>query len=81
MEKFIENIEPEHRFCPICDKEIKQGSPLHKCTKKKLKEIETHYSDFDEGYEKDDRTLGDRLQEFEEQYDNEQYYEQDNEEE
>ena len=38
MEDINEFIEPEDRYCPICDKKVKKGSPLHKCSEKKLKE-------------------------------------------
>lgn len=74
--------EPEHRFCPICDKKIKKGSPFHKCSKKQLKEIETEHLDFSEECTEteEERTFDDKLQEFEEQYDNDNYYDIDEEE-
>ncbi len=72
--------EPEDRYCPICDKKIKLGSILHKCSQKKLKEIETQDTDFNNEPEEEERTVGDRLQEFEEQYNNNNYYDVDEEE-
>ena len=63
--KFIEP-EPEDRYCPICDAEIKEGSPLHKCSKKKLKEIES--MNIDEEYLEEDRTYDDKLREYEEYF-------------
>lgn len=72
MEDINEFIEPEDRYCPICDKKIKKGSPFHKCSKKQIKELDKRYVKFDETLE-EERTYDDRLKEFE-KYNNENYY-------
>ena len=71
-----ELFEPENRYCPICDKKIKAGSPLHQCSKKRLKEVEAEYLHCEEEYDDDiePRTYDDRLQEFEDNYNNDNYY-------
>ncbi len=73
MEDIIEFTEPENRYCPICDKKIKKGSPFHKCSKKKLKELDKRHVETDKDSE-EERTYDDRLKEFDEQYNNENYY-------
>jgi len=70
----IKFIESEHRFCPICDQEIEMGSPIHKCSKKKLRELEKLSKDFHDDYSEEERTYDDKLRESEEQYDNNTYY-------
>lgn len=74
MIKKNELFELENRYCPICDKKIEQGSTLHKCSKKDLKEIEALSVNFKEECVEKERTFDDKLQEFEERYDNDQYY-------
>ena len=74
MKKATEFTEPEDRYCPICDAEIKKGSHFHKCTKKKLREIEKRSIDFNEEYLEKERTYDDKLKEYEDQYDNSTYY-------
>lgn len=77
MKKDIEFTEPEHRYCPICDKEIEIGSPIHTCSKKKLKEIEYRSINFNDEYSEEERTYNDKLKEAEEHYDNDTYYDND----
>lgn len=70
-------LEPEHRFCPICDVEIHPGSTLHQCSKKRLKEIEKKSKLLDEvdDYDlEDERSYDDKLTEYKNYYDNENYY-------
>lgn len=78
MEDITEFTEPEDRYCPICDKKIKKGSPIHKCSKKKIKELEKRYVKLDdppeEEEEEEERTYDDRLKEFDDHYNNENYY-------
>ncbi len=76
----IEFTEPEHRFCPICDEEIQMGSPLHKCKKRKLKDLEKRSRNFNDDYSEEERTYDDKLRESEEQYGNSTYYDMDEEE-
>ena len=71
MEDITEFTELEDRYCPICDKKVKKGSPFHKCSKKKLKELDKRSVDKDL---EEERTYDDRLKEFDEQYSNENYY-------
>jgi len=68
--------EQEHRYCPICDAEIRVGSPLHKCSKKELKKLEkiSRSLNTEEDVE-EERTFDDRLKEYEENFDNNNYYE------
>lgn len=70
----IEFTESEDRFCPICDEEIHMGSPIHKCKKKKLRDLEKLSKNFNDEYLEEERTYDDRLKEFEEHYDNSTYY-------
>jgi len=75
MKKITNNtVEPEHRFCPICDEEIKKGSPLHKCKKRKLREIEKRSKNFNDEYSEEERTYDDKLRESEKHWDNSKYY-------
>lgn len=74
MKNVIEFIEPENRYCPICDAEIKKDSSLHKCTKRKLRELEKQSKNFNEEYLEEERTYDDKLKEYENQYDNSTYY-------
>ena len=73
MKDISEYTEPEDRYCPICDKKIKKGSPFHKCSKKELKKLDKRSMTGNDPVEKE-RTFDDRLQEFEEQNNNENYY-------
>ena len=73
MEDINEFIELEDRYCPICDKKIKKGSPFHKCSKKKLKELDKRSAIPDDTME-EERTYDDRLKEFDDKYNNENYY-------
>jgi len=80
MEDTFENTEPENRYCPICDEKIKIGSPIHHCSKRKLNAIEKHANEHVDEHIEEERTYDDRLREFEEQYDNNNYYDIDEEE-
>jgi len=80
---FINFTEPEHRYCPICDEEIRMGSLIHKCSKKKLKEIEKmskildEEADLEADLEVDleaERSYDDRLQEYKYHFNNNSYY-------
>ena len=73
MEDINEFTELEDRYCPICDKKIKKGSPFHKCSKKQLKELDKR-SVIPDNLQEEERTFDDRLKEFDEQYNNENYY-------
>ena len=68
----FEFTEPENRYCPICDKRVKKGSPYHKCSKRKLNELDKHYAEID-NLKEEERTFDDKLKEFDE-YSNENYY-------
>ena len=75
MKKKVDLTEPEDRFCPICDEEIKQGSPLHRCDEKKIKQLEKKAAlrrllkDKEE-----DKSYNDRLRDFDRYYNQEIYY-------
>lgn len=69
-------FEIESRYCPICGNFIKEGSPSHRCSDKDLKKI---YKE--EHVEESDRTYGDKLNEFDEFYNSDNYYDNDTEEE
>jgi len=71
-----EFIEPEHRFCPICDEEIVEGSILHKCKKKKIKELEKRSKNFNDEHSEEERTYDDKLKESN-NYNNDNYYDSD----
>ena len=67
MDKNDELVEVENRHCPICGDKVKGGSPLHRCSKKKLREIENKTIDPGENLEHN-RTYDDRLKECEEYF-------------
>lgn len=73
MEDMNEFTEPDNRYCPICDKRIKRGSPFHQCSKRKLNEIDKLCAETDD-LKEDERTFDDKLKEFDEQYNNDNYY-------
>ena len=72
--------EVESRYCPICGNYIKMGSPLHHCLDKDLKKIYKKEAEKDEDKD-EDRTYDDKLSEFEEFYNSDNYYDKDVEEE
>ena len=58
------------RYCPICDNFIKIGSPLHYCNDKDIEKIDNpQEEDFSEN-----KTFSDILEEFEEHYNPDTYY-------
>jgi hypothetical protein len=77
MELYDKHIEMQNRYCPICGKYIRAGSPIHICSKKDLLRLEKmallEEIDLDRDIERE-RFYGDRLQEFEDLYDNAHYY-------
>ena len=78
MIKDNELFELEHRYCPICGEEIKIGESLHYCDEKKLKEIRKEERQREKEIKKQQkRTYGDRLEEYEEHYNPENYKEED----
>ncbi len=73
-----EYVEIENRHCPICGNFVKAGSKPHRCKKKDIKnldKLEKMMEDIE-----DDRTYNDKLKEFEEYYNQDNYYEKDEEE-
>ena len=74
------NSEIENRYCPICGNFIKIGSPIHHCIDKDLKKIYDKENKEDKNEEKD-RTYADKLNEFDEFYNSDNYYDKDIEEE
>ena len=77
MENDSETFEYESRHCPICGKFVKIEPPMHRCLDKDLKKI---YKKEDEELESD-RTYDDKLNEFDEYYNSDNYYDNDVEEE
>jgi len=72
--------EIENRYCPICGNFIKMGSPSHHCSDKALKKI--YKEEFKEEEDEEiDRTYDDKLNEFDEFYNSDNYYDNDIEEE
>jgi len=64
MDNKDELIELYDRYCPICGKHIKKGSPLHHCSQKDLDKIDKKAQEVEEVEEKE-RTYDDKLKEFE----------------
>ncbi len=79
MEKDSELFKIEDRHCPICGKFIKADSLPHHCLKKDLKKIDKARKIEVEETE-EDRTYDDKLNEFDQFYNSETYYEKDEEE-
>ncbi len=75
-------FELENRYCPICGNFIKASSPTHRCLDKDIKKIDKERK-FKEsnGILDEDRTYDDKLNEFEEFYNSDNYYDNDVEEE
>jgi tRNA U54 and U55 pseudouridine synthase Pus10 len=75
MEKNSELFKIEDRYCPICGNFIKAESPTHHCSKEYLKKLDK------EEYEvlELDRTYDDKLNEFDEFYNSDNYYDNDTE--
>lgn len=73
MKKKEKLIEPEDRHCPICDDKIKKGSRLHRCSKRKLKQVENIIVESQVDIE-EERTYNDKMSEFEEYFNNNTYY-------
>ena len=71
MEKNSELFEIEDSHCPICGKFIKAGSS-HRCLEKDLQKIFKEESD--DSDEEIHRTYADKLDESDEFYNNENYY-------
>jgi len=76
----IDIFKIEDRYCPICGNFIKAGSPEHYCSDKDLKRI--YKEEFEEDSDEEiDRSYADKLNEFNEFYDSDSYYDNDTEEE
>jgi len=74
MKNDSELFKIEDRYCPICGRFIKANSPSHHCLDKDIKNIEEDKEDLD-------RTYADKLNEFDEFYNSDNYYDNDIEEE
>ncbi len=70
-DKFPERFEHENRYCPICGDKVKKSSPLHRCSEKKIKNIEAGRKGYENRLDKNDGTIeekrdfGDKLEEAE----------------
>lgn len=73
MENDSELFKIEDRYCPICGDFIKAGSPTHHCAEEDLEKL---YEEEDETLEPD-RTYDDKLNEFDELYNSDNYYDND----
>ncbi len=80
MEKNNILLEIEDRYCPICGKFIKYGSPIHRCLDEDIKKIEEERKESEEESE-EERTYDDKLDEFDKFYNSDNYYNNDIEEE
>ena len=74
MSEDSELIEFDSRYCPICGKRIKQGTPLHKCSKKTINKIDKIHDTEEPPKINEERTYADKLEEFEEFYNSETFY-------
>lgn len=75
MKKKEDLTEPEDRFCPICDEEIKKGSPPHHCNDTKIKQLEKRFFLQEKLKNPDvDKSYNDRLRDFDRFYNQETYY-------
>jgi hypothetical protein len=74
-----EFYEVENRYCPICGAHVKAFSPFHHCDEKKLNKIEKkdRIKEAQQEAIREERTFTDRLEEFEEYYDSDSYYDND----
>jgi hypothetical protein len=81
MSEYNELYEYEHRYCPICGASVKGGSPLHRCLEKDIKKIDRQNKEADKEEKIKDRSYNDKLNEYDEYYDPEKYYDKDIEEE
>lgn len=70
------SIELENRYCPICDKKITIGSLIHKCSKRRLKELEKERRKIEKQQEnsEEQRTFDDIMKEFDEYFNPDTYY-------
>ena len=75
MKNDSEIYEIENRYCPICGNFIKAGSPSHHCSDNDLKNI--YKEEYEEEIVEEDRTYDDKLNEFEEFYNSDNYYDND----
>lgn len=71
MKKDNKLFKIEDSYCPICGNFIKAYSPPHHCLKKDLKKIDKEEIENIE----ENRTYDDKLKEFDEYYNNDNYYE------
>jgi len=78
MENNGEIFEPVNRYCPICGNFIKINSPIHRCLDIDLKKIEKEEK---KKKLKTDRTFNDKISDFYEFYNSDNYYDNDIEEE
>ena len=60
-ERHPEFFEVSTRYCPICDKFIRMGQSIHKCSKKTLEKIEKEKGK----KKKENRTFDEKLKEAE----------------
>ena len=66
----------ENRYCPICGEYIRNKDPFHRCSKKKIKEI-NKINEEEQQNEEEIRTFDDKLIEFEKYFDSDSYYDND----
>jgi len=65
--------EIEDRYCPICGNFIKMDSPSHRCSEKDIKKLFKEELE-DDPYEEEYRSYDDKLNEFDEFYNSDNYY-------
>jgi hypothetical protein len=76
MKNDSEKFEYESRYCPICGEFVEIEPPMHHCAEEDLKEIDKEEEELES-----DRTYDDKLNEFDEFYNSDNYYDNDTEDE
>ena len=73
QEEYPEKFEIDDYYCPICDIHIRIGDPIHKCSEKKLRDIERAEKAAEtrrqNSFEKEPTTLCDAFDEIEKMHD------------
>ena len=74
-------LKHEDSYCPICGVFVEFDFSKHHCLDEDIKKIEEEYKEKENTKELEDRTYDDKLSEFDEFYNSDNYYDNDTEEE